>query len=113
VAGQINATWRITVSNAGGAPTSDPVTVTDQLPDDGLLLDLIAGSGWSCNNATVTCTRSDPLAGGASYPDILVEVIVPNVIPSPVVNVATVSGGGETNTDNDTASDPTTILAHE
>jgi uncharacterized repeat protein (TIGR01451 family) len=111
--GQINATWRITVSNAGGAPTTGPVTVTDQLPDDGLLLDLISGSGWSCDNATVTCTRSDPLAGGASYPDILVEVIVPNVIPSPVVNVATVSGGGETNTANDTASDPTTILPHE
>jgi uncharacterized repeat protein (TIGR01451 family) len=111
--GQINATWRITVSNAGGAPTSGPVTVTDQLPDDGLLLDLISGNGWSCDNATVTCTRSDPLAGGASYPDILVEVIVPNVIPSPVVNVATVSGGGETNTANDTAADPTTILPHE
>jgi hypothetical protein len=55
-------------------------------------------------------TRSDSLADGASYPDIVVKVIVPNVAPSPVVNAATVSGGSGQITTNDTASDPTRIL---
>ena len=36
-------------------------------------------------------------------------VAVAGTAPSSVTNVATVAGGGETNTGNNTASDPTTI----
>src|SRR5205085_8058787 len=58
---------------------------------------------------TITCTRSDALAAGASYPAISLAVsVAPNSALS-VTNSAAVSGGGQTNTANDSASDPTTI----
>ena len=58
---------------------------------------------------TLTATRSDALAKGASYPPITVTVNVAADAPASVVNTVQVSGGGETNTGNDTANDPTTI----
>jgi len=57
----------------------------------------------------VTCTRSSVLASNASYPAITLTVLVGNAAAS-VTNVAAVAGGGEINTSNDTASDPTTIV---
>src|SRR6202022_115172 len=69
----------------------------------------IGGTNWSCTLATLTCTRSDVLAKGASYPVITVTVSVATNAPGSVTNTATVSGGGETNTSNNTASDNTTI----
>jgi hypothetical protein len=68
------------------------------------------GSGWDCTYATLTCTRNDSLAAGASYPDVSVYVNVSNSAPTSVVNNATVSGGGEQNTTNNSDSDPTTII---
>ena len=59
---------------------------------------------------TVTCTRDDPLAGFASYPPIDVIVTIAVGAPEGVTNTASVSGGGETNTANDTASDFTTTF---
>ena len=61
--------------------------------------------------ATLTCTRSDALAAGTSYPGIALTVNVASTAPSSVTNTASVSGGGETNTANNSASDPTTIVA--
>ena len=46
---------------------------------------------------------------GASYPALTLTVNVANNAPATVTNTATVAGGGETNTSNDTASDPTTV----
>src|SRR6185436_370429 len=68
-------------------------------------------NGWTCaiNGQTLTCTRSDVLAGNSSYPPINLTVNVANPAPLNVVNTATVSGGGEVNTANNTASDPTAI----
>ena len=84
------------------------MTVVDTLPT-GLTATALAGTGWSCTLGTLTCTRSDVLAGGASYPAVTVTVTVASTAPASVTNQATVSGGGETNTANDTASDPTAI----
>ena len=69
-----------------------------------------SGTGWNCGIATqtVTCTRTDALAAGASYPAITLSVSVAGNAAS-VTNVATVSGGNESNTANDSASDPTTV----
>ena len=47
--------------------------------------------------------------GGASYPAMTVTVNVASTAPASVTNTATVSGGGQTNTANDSASDVTTI----
>ena len=49
------------------------------------------------------------LAAGQSYPPITLTVNVASTAPASVTNTATVSGGGETNTANNTASDVTAI----
>ena len=65
----------------------------------------ISGTGWTCTLATLTCTRSDALAPGASYPPITLTVNIPINIQNNFTNTAKVSGGGETNTGNNTATD--------
>ncbi|HEX5701726.1 MAG TPA: hypothetical protein VFX97_00745 [Pyrinomonadaceae bacterium] len=106
--GQTGATYTLTATNSGFAATSGTVTVTDTLPA-GLTATAISGTGWTCVLATLTCTRSNALAAGASYPAITLTVNVALNAPSSVTNAVSVSGGGQTNTTNDTASDPTTI----
>ncbi len=102
--GQSNASYLLTVSNASGAgPSSGVVTVTDTVPT-GLALVSMSGSGWLCT--ANTCTRSDVLNGGASYPSISVLVNVSANAPGSVTNSASVSGGGSVSAN---ASDPTTI----
>jgi uncharacterized repeat protein (TIGR01451 family) len=107
--GQTNATYSLTVSNVGGGSNGGLVTVTDTLPT-GLSAVSMSGFGWTCDVPTVTCTRSDALAGGTSYPSITLTVSVALSAPASVINTATVSGGGDTNLANNTATDPTTIV---
>jgi uncharacterized protein (TIGR03437 family) len=103
-AGQQTAVYTVTVSNAGGAATTTGmVTVTETIPV-GMSLISLAGSGWSCQ--TNVCTRSDVLAGGASYPVITVTVNVASNAPALVTNQVSVSGGGSATA---SASDPTNI----
>ncbi len=108
VQGQTGVAYNLSVSNAGTKATVGTVTVTDTLPSS-LIPVAMSGQNWTCNPQTVTCTRSDPLAGGASYESIVLTVNVASDAPPGVVNTANVSGGGEVNTGNDTATDPTTI----
>lgn len=108
--GQTGATYSITATNSGTAPTSGTVTVIDTLPA-GLTATDISGTGWTCVLGTLTCTRNDALAVGASYPVITLTVDVSLTAPGSVTNSATVSGGGENNASNNTANDPTTINA--
>jgi uncharacterized repeat protein (TIGR01451 family) len=111
--GQTGATYTITVSNVGGGPTTGTVTMTDSLPT-GLTATAISGTGWTCGLVTqvpLTCTRSDALPISTSYPVVTLTVNVATNAPLLVTNVAHVSGGGETNTANDTAGDPTVIAA--
>ena len=103
--GQTGATYTVTAGNAASsAPTSGAVTVTEN-PPTGLTVVSMTGSGWTCT--TSTCTRSDVLSAGASYPAIAVTVNVASTAPSQVTNQVTVSGGGSTSA---TASDLTTIV---
>jgi uncharacterized repeat protein (TIGR01451 family) len=101
-------TYTVTVSNSGTGVTSGEVDVADLAPA-GLTITSMAGDGWTYNSATQTVSRSDLLAPGDSYPPITVTVAVDPNAPASVTNQATVSGGGETNTANDTAFDPTTV----
>lgn len=101
--------YTITVSNRGATSTVGTVSVTDSVPS-GLTATAMLGSGWSCSVSSVSCTRSDALASGSSYPSITLTVNVAGNAPSSVTNVASVSGGDEVNTSNDSASDPTTIV---
>ena len=108
--GQAGATYTIVVSNAGPGVTSGTVTVVDTLPS-GLTATAMAGVGWTCTVATVTCTRADTLVAGASYPPITLTVNVATNAPGNVVNVVTVSGGGDATPGNSSASDSTVITA--
>lgn len=90
--------FSLIVSNGaapGAGPTSGVVTVTDVLPK-GLTLSKsgISGGGWTCDPNSVSCTRQDVLAAGASWPAITVQVEVDKDAPSSMTNSATVSGGG-------------------
>ena len=102
--GQTGAAYTITVSNVGAGTPAGSVTVTDALPTS-LTATAISGPGWTCTLASLTCTRSDALAAGASYPAITATVNVAVNVPATVTNTATVSGGGETNISNNTAID--------
>jgi mucin-19 len=101
--GQIGAQYTLTVSNAAAAgPTTGTVTVVDTLPvisnSHNLVPVSLTGTGWTCNLGTLTCTRSDALAPGASYPAITFTVNIPQDITNHFSNTATVSGGGDPNT---------------
>jgi uncharacterized protein (TIGR03437 family) len=90
--GEAAATYTVTVSNAHGAgSTSGIVTVSEAFPV-GLSLVSLVGTNWTC--IVDTCTRTDGLGGGDSYPPITVTVSVASNAPSSVVNTVIVSGGG-------------------
>ncbi|MGZ5537436.1 MAG: hypothetical protein ACXWG0_02810, partial [Chthoniobacterales bacterium] len=100
--------YTITVTNSGTAATSGTVTMTDTLPS-GLSAAGFSGIGWTFDLNTLTATRSDALAPGISYPSITLTVNVASTAPSNLANLASVSGGGESNLANDSASDPTNV----
>jgi hypothetical protein len=107
--GQTGATYTVTVSNqAGAGPTSTLVVVTETIPS-GLSLVSMAGTGWTC--AAGTCSRSDALAGGASYPPITVTVNVAGNATSPQVNAVRLSFGisGSANTTDSTIINPSAL----
>ena len=92
--GQAGATYTITVhSSSGATPTSGALTVSEVLPA-GLTLVSMAGTGWTCPAGANTCTRSDALPAGASYPPITVTVNVSVAAPTLLVNSVNVAGGG-------------------
>jgi uncharacterized protein (TIGR03437 family) len=103
--GQTNAVYTVAVSNQGFG-TSGTVTVTEKLPA-GLTLVSMAGAGWTCPSGGTSCSRSDALAAGASYPPITITVNVASNAPSQVTNQVAVSGGGSVGA---SASDTATIL---
>ncbi len=94
-----NGTYSITVSNAlGSAATSGTVTVTD--PPTNFTVTAISGTGWTCTLATLTCTRSDPLSAGFSYPPIVVVGTVTGAIGQSISIPITIAGGGQSSTAN-------------
>jgi uncharacterized repeat protein (TIGR01451 family) len=107
--GDIGDTYTLIVTNVGPGPTVGTVSLADVLPA-GLTATDISGTGWTTDLSTLTAFRSDPLGPGASYPPLTVTVNVAANAPPLVTNMATVAGGGELNTTNDSASDPTTII---
>jgi uncharacterized repeat protein (TIGR01451 family) len=100
--------YTLNVSNVGEDSTIGTVSVTDTLPPS-LVAAGMFGAGWNCTLATITCTRSDALAPGVSYPWIVLTVRVASNAPPNLVNMATVGGGGDLNPGNNTAIDPTVV----
>jgi uncharacterized repeat protein (TIGR01451 family) len=106
---QTGATYTITISNSG-ADTSALITVNDNLPA-GLTATDLSGPNWNCTLSPLQCTRGDVLFAGTSFEPITLTVNVAPNAASSVTNVATVFGGAEVNTANDSASDLTQIDA--
>jgi hypothetical protein len=52
------------------------------------------GNAWTCNASS--CTTATSIGAGASYPQITVTVDVAANATSPLINQASVSGGGST-----------------
>jgi len=107
---QTGATYTITVSNSGGADTSALITVNFNLPA-GITASALAGLNWNCTLAPLQCTRGDTLFAGTAFEGITLTVNVANNAPASFTASSTVSGGNESNTANDTASDPTQTVA--
>ncbi|HEY1662119.1 MAG TPA: DNA/RNA non-specific endonuclease [Verrucomicrobiae bacterium] len=103
-------TYIISVANVGSLPSSGTITVTDALPA-GLIATDMSGDGWTTNLNALSCTRTDALPAGASYPLITVTVAVAPNCPNILTNIVSVSGGGDANAANNTASDLTTVFA--
>ncbi len=110
--GQTGAKYYLAATNAGGGPTKGLVTVVVAALPTGLTATDISGNGWTCTLGTLTCTRSNVLAAGMAYRYITLTVDVSLTAPSTVTPTATVSGGSEVNTANDSASSPTTVKVH-
>ncbi len=108
--GDSSDTYTITVTNSGTAATSGTITLADMLPA-GLTAQAISGAGWATDLNTLTCSRAENLAPGTGYPPITLIVNVATNAGSSLTNIAMVSGGGETNTANDIALDPTSVIA--
>jgi uncharacterized repeat protein (TIGR01451 family) len=100
--------YTITVTNSGQLPTSGLVTVTEA-PPVWLTVVGMSGSGWDCS-ALPSCTRSNALAAGQSYPPITATVSVAAATPPAIDNAADVSGGGQADTTNDHVVDTTAIV---
>ncbi len=114
-----NGMYSLTVTNVGSGPTTGPIVVTDQLPP-GITFVSASGAGWSCSagavtpgGQTVTCSHAGPLAPGNSLVLVLTVAIgtasdFPN---GPLVkNCADVESTGDTNPQNDTDCDETTVV---
>jgi uncharacterized repeat protein (TIGR01451 family) len=107
------ASYSITVTNVSpyGA-TTGLVTMDDTLPI-GISPISATGTGWTCSvsGQTVSCTRSDVLAAGASYPVITLNALVSQSAPATLTNIAAISGGGEANLLNDTSTDVASVVS--
>ena len=108
-----SASYTLALANVSplGA-TAGLVTVNDTLPF-GIAPTSATGTGWSCSvsGQTASCTRSDSLAAGASYPSITVNGIVSQAAPATLTNTATVSGGGDVTPLNDTSTDVANVVS--
>ena len=107
--GDTNHNYTLSVSNVGTVASTGTVSVAITLPQ-GLTATALTGTGWTIAANQLSATRTDSLAASGSYPLVLTLSVAINA-SSPLTIAATVSGGGESNTANDTASSTITVAA--
>jgi hypothetical protein len=90
--GQVGASYNVVVRNSGVVGSAGTIRVNASIPA-GFNLTVLSGSGWLCNTATVSCSRSDPLAAGASYPAITLLFNISSTLAGTVTSNFSVSGG--------------------
>ena len=98
IAGQLGATYTISVSNgATGGPTSGTVTVTDTPPVGMSLVSMSSTSNiWNCSPSG--CSTGTSLPPGQNYPDITVTANVSSAATPLLTNLAMASGGNSSTT---------------
>lgn len=103
-----SATFTLVVSNAGAIASTGPVTVTEQ-PPAGLMITSMSGTGWIFNPGSLSCTTTNLLSAGGSYPAITVQTTLATNATGSLTNTANLSGGGDAISTNNSASHVFTI----
>ena len=106
----VDVDFTLSVGNVGNAPTDgSAVTITDLFdPAAFSAINITSAPGWDCSATSglnLSCTRSDSIAGGNSYPDIEVTGTVVASPPASFTNEAEVTGGGDNTPGNNLAVD--------
>ncbi|WP_205698918.1 DUF11 domain-containing protein [Conexibacter sp. SYSU D00693] len=101
-----SATYELTAANVGQGGTHGTTTLAATFPA-GLSVTGVTGTGWSClsTSSTVSCTRSDRAAAGASFPKVFVTVDVAESATTLDVD-ASVDGDQDLNAANDAVTSP-------
>ncbi len=116
-----NTSYTLTVKNNGPNATSGTTSVSFAIDTTNETYVSASGTGWSCGfvSPNVTCTRSDSLANGSTYPTISVVTTMKTTASGTVTDTASVTGGNFDNvssnsasiTDSDTVTYPSDDLA--
>ena len=106
--------YTLVPSNIGATATSGQITVVDTLPAGLALAGVPSGSGWNCavSGSLITCRSAAVITPQGQGAPITVPVTVADHLAGQVVvNVATISGGGEppSATGNNRVEDPTPV----
>ena len=114
-----NGVFTLQVRNTGLSTTTAPITVIDTMPASlqivGSALPAGGAAGWTCTavGQTVACTNPALVGAGQPHPHPLLLTVTPTVASgnTPIINSATVSGGGEAsgNAGDNTASDAVNV----
>ena len=107
--GQTGATYQIVVSHAAGGGSSGLIGMREH-PPTGMTITSMSGPGWICVLLDFECETNAVLQPGGSLPPITVVASISGTAPGSLVNVATFSGGGDTDSTNNRSEDVTTIL---
>lgn len=106
--------YRFVVKNEGPVTATGTTTVEDTFPNGFTIISgTVAGTGWTCTsgdngNRSFSCSRTDNLAVGASFPQIVVDALADTaILAGEYSNTSTVRNPGDTNPDNNT--DPANV----
>ncbi|HZU29428.1 MAG TPA: FG-GAP-like repeat-containing protein, partial [Bryobacteraceae bacterium] len=98
---------------APSSVTTGTTTIVDTLPTGWTLANNNSTADWTCGSAAnvITCTSTAQISGGNDFPALSLTVNIPTTSPASVQNNATISGGGELNTANDSSpADSITVI---
>ena len=101
---------QLTISNTGSAASSGSLTVTINLPA-GLTVTGISGTGWTASSSGLSCTRSDSLGAGLSYPVITLNVAVASNAAETLQPTFTISGAGDAYASNNAITNTITTIS--
>ena len=102
----------VDISNVGTAATVSQTTVTETLPA-GLTYSSASGDGWNCGASvqTVTCTRTDSIAPGASAPRINIRVALSDAAVPSVATTASVATTDDVASSNNSKTNTVAVAA--